>query len=92
MYVSFQIFSIVTIIIIYSSFSVFGNETDNCDCEVLKVESGTRWVNFKPPGLIGNQNFTKQNGTLNGKPYYFSTQKNMISWKSQYWSYDIYDD
>ena len=90
MFVIFQIFSIVTII--YSSFSVLGNESDNCDCEVLKVESGTRWVNFKPPGLIGNQNFTKQNGTLNGKPYYFSTQKNIISWKSPYWSYDIYDD
>ena len=47
---------------------------------------------YTPHGFVGNQIFTKQNGTINGKPVYFSTQQSIISWKGQYWSHDIYDD
>ena len=62
---------------------VLANESANCDCDVLQVDD--------PDGLIGYQNFTKQNQTRNGKPIYFSTQQNMIYWDNQYWSYDKYD-
>ena len=73
--------------------NALANENNNCDCDILQIESGVPWIpGYKPHGLIGNQNFTKQNGTINGKPHYFSTQQSIISWKGQYWSYDIYDD
>ena len=62
---------------------VLANESANCDCDVLQVDD--------PDGLIGYQNFTKQNQTRNGKPIYFSIQQNMIYWDNQYWSYDEYD-
>ena len=54
----------------------------NCSCDVLHVESDS---------LIGDQKFTKQNGSLNGRPYYFSTEQDLISWKTSYWSYDKYN-
>ena len=69
----------IFVVILFSSYSVLANEND-CDCEVLQVED--------PDGKIGYQNFTKQNGTRNGKPYYVSMQKNMISWNHNFWSYD----
>ena len=80
MYGRYQIFIIVAII--YLSYSVLANESDNCDCDVLQVND--------PLGPIGYQNFTKQNGTLNGKSYYFSTKQNMISWNN-HWFYEVYD-
>ena len=87
MYASCQIFSILAII--YSLHSVLCApnfyESDNCDCDVLQI-------NDPRLGSNGNQNFTKQNDTLNGKPYFFSTQQNIISWKGKYWTYDIYND
>ena len=85
MYFRCQIFIIVAIV--YSSYGALADESDNCDCDVLQIESN---------GLIGNQNFTKQIGTLNGKPYYFSSKWYMISWKTgnrvyPYWSIDKYN-
>ena len=74
-------FIIVTIIC--SLYSVLANESANCDCDVLYVKS----IN----ALIPYQNFTKQNGVLNGKPYYFSNEGTMIVWHNDYWSYDKYD-
>ena len=62
---------------------VLANESANCDCDVLQVDD--------PDGLIGYQNFTKQNETRNGKPIYFSTQRNMIYWNKDYWSVDKYN-
>ena len=55
----------------------------NCDCDVLEI-------NYQD-GLIGYQNFTKQNDAYNGKPYYFSSQWNMISWNNNFWSYGTYN-
>ena len=72
----------IILAIIYSSYSVIAKESDNCDCDVLQVND--------PDGPIGYQNFTKQNGTLDGKPYYFSTQQNMISWNN-HWFYEVYN-
>ena len=73
--------------------NALANENNNCDCDILQIESGVPWIpGYKSHGLIGNQNFTKQNGTINGKPHYFSTQPSIISWNGQYWSYEIYDD
>ena len=72
----------IILAIIYSSYSVLAKESDNCDCDVLQVND--------PDGPIGYQNFTKQNGTLDGKPYYFSTQQNMISWNN-HWFYEVYN-
>ena len=83
MYLRCQFFTIVAII--YSSYSVLANNIDDCPCDVLEVESD--W-------LAGTQKFTKQIGTLNGKPYYFSTKWNVISWKTgtpPYWSIDKYN-
>ena len=86
MYVKCQIFIIFAII--HSSYCGnvrFPNESGNCSCDVLEVESD--W-------LDGIQKFTKQIGTLNGKPYYFSTKWNLISWKNgapNYWSLDKYN-
>ena len=57
-------------------------ENEICECDVLHIESD---------GPIGNQNFTKQNDTRNGKPHYFSIQQNMIYWTNSYWSYEEYD-
>ena len=57
---------------------------DQCDCNVLQVNESD--------DLMGNQNFTKQNGTWNGKPFYFSMQQGRISWNIYYWSYDIYHE
>lgn len=83
-----QLFIIVAFI--YFSYGVSANDfvrfpNDNCACDVLQV--------IGPDSLFGKQNFTKQNGTLNGKPYYFSTQRNMISWNNEgeNWSYDKYN-
>ena len=59
------------------------NKSDNCDCDVLQVND--------PDGLIGYQNFTKQIGDIDGKPYYFSTQRYMIVWYNGYWSYHKYN-
>ena len=56
---------------------------DNCNCDVLQIND--------QDGVIGNQIFTKQNETYNGKPYYFSSRDNMISWNNHFWSYDTYD-
>ena len=64
---------------------VSADDLSNCDCDVLQI-------NDPRLGSNGNQNFTKQNDTLNEKPYFFSTQKNMISWKGKYWTYEIYND
>ena len=67
--------------------TVLTNGLDNCDCDLLQINDTY--------GPIGYQNFTKQNGLLNGKPYYFSRQGNMISWRNQYydnyWSYEKYN-
>ena len=59
------------------------SESHNCDCDVLQIND--------PYGSIGNQNFTRQNGTYNEKPYYVSGQWNMISWNNHFWSYDTYN-
>ena len=80
----YQIFIIVAII--YSSHTVLAIESDDCPCDVLEVISD--W-------LVGTQKFTKQIGILNGKPYYFSTKWNLISWKNgtpPYWSLERYND
>ena len=55
-------------------------ESNDCDCDVLEIND--------PHGSIGNQNFTRQNGTYNEEPYYVSGQWNMISWNNHHWSYD----
>ena len=70
----------IFVAIIYSSGSVLANRSYNCDCDVLQVTKD---------GV--SLNFTKQNGTYNEKPYYFSSQWNMISWNTHYWSYGTYD-
>ena len=75
-----QIFIFVAII--YSSYSVLANES-NCDCDILQIDD--------PDGSFGHQNFSKQDTTRNGKPIYFSTQRNMIYWKKKYWSFDKYN-
>ena len=41
--------------------------------------------------MFGYQNFTKQNDTLNKKPYYISNQFYRISWNGLYWSYHKYN-
>ena len=94
MYVWYQMF--IFVVVIYRAEATKGrpgfitihgnvptNEIDNCDCDVLQINS--------PVGLFGNQSFTKQNDTRNGKPIYVSTQRNMISWNNHYWSYDKYN-
>ena len=54
-----------------------------CDCDVLEIKD--------EDSLIGYQNFTKQNGVINGKPYYFSTQRYLIVWYNGNWNYNKYD-
>ena len=73
----------IIVAFIYLSYGVLANESDNCTCDVLHMSGGS----------FGNQNFTKQNNTRNGKPYYFSTKTNMISWNNQtnQWSYEKYN-
>ena len=83
MYLRSQFFTIVAII--YSSYSVLANNSDDCPCDVIEVEGD--W-------LVGTQKFTKQIGTLNGEPYYFSTKWYLISWKTgtpPYWSIDKFN-
>ena len=85
MYVWYQMFFIVTIIY-HTCTIVSGNsvhKSDICDCDVLQIDD--------PDGVIGYQNFTKQNQTLNGKPIYFSIQQNIISWYYTVWHYEEYD-
>ena len=57
--------------------------THSAVCDVLQIDD--------PDGLFGYQNFTKQNTIRNGKPIYFSTQRNMIYWKKHHWSFDKYN-
>ena len=86
MYVWYQMFFIVTIIY-YTCTIVSGNsvrKSDSCDCDVLEIDD-------PDPDLIGYQNFTKQNQTINGKPIYFSIQQNVISWYYEVWHYEEYD-
>ena len=92
MYVWYQKFIFVTIIYrtftngthpVTSGSSVIANESANCDCDVLQMNSPDDWFD--------NQTFTKQNDTRNRKPIYFSTRGNMISWNQHYWSYDKYN-
>ena len=92
MYVWYQMLIFVAIIYhtcangarpVTSGSSVIANENANCDCDVLQISS--------PVGWFGDQTFTKQNDTRNGKSIYFSTQRNMISWNNHYWSYDKYN-
>ena len=77
-----QMFIIMAII--YSSHTVLANESDTCECHVLQIRD--------PDGSIGVQNFTKQNDTMFGYPYYFSTKQNMISSDNKYWYYGQYND
>ena len=81
MHVRCQMFIILTLIYLFCS--ALANKSDPCDCDVLKIND--------PGGLIGFQNFTKQRDALNGKPYYISNEKHMISWNSQFWSYYKYN-
>ena len=92
MYVWYQMFIIVAII--YHTFEIVSGvqpfipsgikESYNCHCDVLQVND--------PDGYIGNQNFTRQDGTLNEKPYYTSTKKDVIYWSTHQWVYDKYND
>ena len=66
--------------ILYLSGSVLANRNYNCDCDVLQITKD---------GV--SLNFTKQNGTFNEKPYYFSTSRHIIYWKNRHWNYDKYD-
>ena len=65
---------------IYQFCSFVSGEIDDCDCDVLQITG--------PDGFC--HNFTKQIDKLNGKPYYFSMRRNMISWDNEKWSYDKY--
>ena len=56
------------------------DESDDCDCDVLQITG--------PDG--SSHNFTKQDDKINGKPYFFSMRRNMISWDNEKWSYDKY--
>ena len=73
----------IIVAIIYSSYSVLADESNNCDCDILQI--------YSPDALFDYQNFTKQNATHNGKPIYFSTQKYMISWNNHRWYYEKYN-
>ena len=55
MYISYQKF--IVMVIIYSLHNTLANENNNCDCDILQIESGVPWIpGYKPHGLIGNQN------------------------------------
>ena len=69
--------------IIYSCYSFIVTESAKCDCDVLEVKSN---------GVIGNQNFTKQSGTVHDKPFYFSMEKCVIYWFDGHWSYAVHID
>ena len=81
MYGICQMFIIVAIT--YSSYTVLADESDNCDCNVLQI--------YDKFGVIGIQNFTKQNNTHNGNPIYFSTLQNMITSNDDHWTYYQYN-
>ena len=81
MYFMCQMFIIMAII--YSSHTVLANESDTCECHVLQIRD--------PYALIGIQNFTKQNDTMFGNPYYFSTKQNRIASNNEYWVYHQYN-
>ena len=78
MYYIAQILIIVAVI--YSSYTVFAKVIglDDCECNVLQI--------YDQVGVIGIQNFTKQNDTDNGNPIYFSTQQNMITSNNDFWT------
>ena len=80
MHVSCQL---IIVAIIYSCYNILAIESTKCDCDVLQVND--------PNGVIGYQNFTKQNRTLNGKPFYLSMKQHMIYWNNDnHWCYDFY--
>ena len=81
MHVSCQL---IIVAIIYLCYSIIFIESKVCECDVLQVK--------EPSGVIGYQNFTKQSGTLDNKPFYFSLQKGLIYSNYSQWSYAIYDD
>ena len=81
MHVSCQL---IIVAIIYSYYSILAIESNTCDCDVLQVNDSS--------GVIGYQNFTKQSGTLDNKPFYFSLKKGLIYSNSGQWSYAIYDE
>ena len=72
----------IIVVTIYQTCSIVSSEeSGDCDCDVLQITG--------PDGFC--HNFTKQNDILNGKPYYFSMKRNMISWDNEKWSYDKYN-
>ena len=81
MHVSCQL---IIVAIIYSYYNILAIESNTCDCDVLQVNDSS--------GVISYQNFTKQSGTLDNKPFYFSLKKGVIYSKDEQWSYAIYDD
>ena len=81
MHVSCQL---IIVAIIYSCYNILAIESNTCDCDVLQVNDSS--------GVIGYQNFTKQSGTLDNKPFYFSLKKGLIYSNNGQWSYAIYDD
>ena len=75
----------IRVAILCLSFSVLATfQFPNCDCDVLQIDDSL--------GVIGVQNFTKQNDTYNDRPIYFSSKYNMISWNNYFWFYDTYDN
>ena len=83
MYVWHKMFIIVAII--YHSCAIVSSESNNvsivnCDCDVLQITSPSFSVNF-----------TKQNGLISKKPYYFSMRRNLISWSKQKWFHYKYN-
>ena len=82
MYNLCQIF-ILIVAVIYSSYTVLADESERCDCNVLQI--------YDRFGVIGIQNFTKQNNIHNGNPIYFSTLRNMITSNDNKWTYYQYN-
>ena len=70
----------IIVAIIYQTCSIVSGKSDDCDCDILQITG--------PDG--SSHNFTKQDDKINGKPYYFSMRRNMISWDNEKWSYDKY--
>ena len=72
----------IIVVTIYQTCSIVSSEeSGDCDCDVLQITG--------PDG--SSHNFTKQDDKINGKPYFFSMRRNMISWDNEKWSYDKYN-
>ena len=78
---------IIIFVIIFFCYCTSANENNECGCDILQI-------NYSGDPNNTDYNFTIQSEQINGRPYYFSIQRDIIWWneKDKRWSCNAYKE